>query len=420
MSPPATGLARRTPGFALWTGQGLSFIGSEITILALPLLAALTLAAGPGEVALLVAAEQAPLMGFGLLVGPLVDRVGPRPVILATDYGRAAILLLVAALAITDRLHVGPLVLAAALLGCLTAAYEVAIMAWVPELVPVEELMRTNARLEGTRALAQVAGPGLGGLLVQAAGPAKALLADVVSFVVSALTVHRLKRVQPPRPERPPGDAGGSAIRDHLTAIRDGVAVVWQDPRLRLLGLTAGGFNVFIGVAVAVEVFYAVRVLGLEPATLGAAISAGLAGGVVGTLLVGRLNRTLGARTVLVAGLLIASPAPLLVFAAGSVGGAAPVLVAAGFLANSVGVAIYAITSLSFRQAAVPAASRATAIAASRLLSRAGLPLGAIVGGGIAAAASPGTALVVAAAGQASVAVVTAARRRLLPARLAG
>jgi Na+/melibiose symporter-like transporter len=418
VSLPATGLVRRTPGFlALWAGQGLSCVGSEITVLALPLLAVLTLGAGPGEVGLLVAAEQAPLMGFGLLVGPLVDRVGPRRAILATDYGRAVILLLVAALAVTDRLDVGPLVLAAALLGGLTAAYEVAIMALVPELVAVEDLLPANARLEGTRALAQVAGPGLGGLLVQAAGPAKALLADVVSFAVSAVTVHRLKRVEP---ERPPGGAGGSGIRGHLAAIRAGVVVVWRDPRLRLLGLTAGGFNLFVGVAVAVEVFYAVRVLGLEPAALGAAISAGLAGGVVGTLLVGRLNRALGARTVLVAGLLIAAPAPLLVFAAGSAGGAAAVLVAAGYLANAVGVALFAVTSLSFRQAVLPAASRATAMAASRLLSRAGLPLGAVVGGGIAAVASPGTALMVAAAGQGSAAAVTAVRRRLLPARLTG
>jgi MFS family permease len=413
----APGLVRRTPGFlTLWAGQGLSCVGSEITALALPLLAALTLAAGPGEVALLVAAEQAPLMGFGLLVGPLVDRVGPRRVILATDYGRAAILLAVTVLAVTDRLSVAPLVVAAALLGCLTAAYEVAIMVLIPELVPVADLMPANARLEGTRAIAQVAGPGLGGLLVQAAGPARALLADVASFVVSAVTVHRLKRVEPPRP----AGGGGRGVRGHLAAIRAGVAVVWQDPRLRLLGLGAGGFNVFIGVAVAVEIFYAVRVVGLEPATLGLAISAGLAGGVLGTVLVGRLNRALGTRTVLVAGLVIAAPAPLLVFAAGSVGRAAAVLVAAGYLANAIGVALFAVTNLSFRQAVVPAASRATAIAASRLLSRAGLPVGAVLGGAIAAVASPGTALLVAAAGQGLAAAAMAARRRLLPARLTG
>lgn len=418
MSAAAPSLVRRTPGFlALWAGQGLSCVGSEITVLALPLLAALTLGAGPGQVGLLVAAEQAPLVGFGLLVGPLVDRVGPRRVILATDYGRGAILLLVAVVAVTGRLGVGPLVLAAALLGSLTAAYEVAIMVLVPELVPVEELMPANARLEGTRALAQVAGPGLGGLLVQAAGPARALLADVVSFAVSAVTVHRLKRVEPPRPERAPG---GTGVRGHLSAIGAGVAVVWQDRRLRLLGLSVGGFNVFVGVAVAVEVFYAVRVIGLSPAALGAAISAGLTGGVLGTLLVGRLNRALGARTVLVAGLLIAAPGPLLVFAAGSVGGAAAVLVAAGYLANAVGVALFVVTNLSFRQAVVPAASRATAIAASRLLSRAGMPVGAVLGSGIAAVASPGTALVVAAAGQGLAAAVMAVRRRLLPARLTG
>ena len=417
MSAAAPGLVRRTPGFlTLWVGQGLSCVGSEITVLALPLLAALTLNAGPGEVGLLVAAEQAPLMGFGLLVGPVVDRVGPRRVILATDYGRAAILLLVALLAGVDRLGIGGLVLAAALLGSLTAAYEVAIMVLVPELVPVGELMPVNARLEGTRALAQVVGPGLGGLLVQAVGPARALLADVVSFAVSAVTVHRLRRVEPPRPEREPG----RGLSGHLAAIGAGVAVVWQDRRLRLLGLSAGGFNVFVGVAVAVEVFYAVRVVGLEPATLGVAISAGLAGGVLGTVLVGRLNRALGTRTVLVAGLVIAAPAPLLVFAAGSVGRAAAVLVAAGYLANAVGVALFAVTNLSFRQAVVPAASRATAIAASRLLSRAGLPVGAALGGGIAAVASPGTALLVAAAGQGLAAAVMAVRRRRLPARLTG
>ncbi|MFL6130863.1 MAG: MFS transporter [Mycobacteriales bacterium] len=416
MSAAAPGLVRRTPGFlTLWAGQGLSCAGSEITVLALPLLAALTLGAGPGEVGLLVAAEQAPLTGFGLLVGPLVDRLGPRRVILATDYGRAAVLLLVTVLAVTDRLGVGLLVLAAALLGAQSAAYEVAIMVLVPELVPVEQLMPANARLEGTRAVAQVAGPGLGGLLVQAVGPARALLADVASFAVSAVTVHRLKRVEPPRPA---GEPGGAGVRGHLAAIRTGIAVVWRDRRLRLLGLSAGGFNVFVGVAVAVEVFYAVRVVGLEPAALGAAISAGLAGGVVGTLLVDRLNRAVGARTVLVAGLLVAAPGPLLVLAAGWVDGAAAVLVAAGYLANAIGVALFAVTNLSFRQAVVPAVSRGTAIAASRLLSRAGLPVGAALGGGLAALASPGAALLVAAAGQAAAAAALAARRRRLPARL--
>jgi len=417
-APGAAGLVRRTPGFlAVWVGQGLSCAGSEITALALPLLAALTLSAGPGEVGLLVAAEQAPLTAFGLLVGPLVDRIGPRRVILATDYGRAAILLLVTVLAVTDRLSMGSLVAAAAVLGGLTAAYEVAIMVLIPELVAVADLMPANARLEGTRSLAQIAGPGLGGLLVQAAGPARALLADVATFAVSAVTVHRLRRVERPRPEREPG---GTGVRGHLAAIRAGAAVVWRDPRLRLLGLGAGGFNVFLGMAVAVEVFYAVRVVGLQPATLGAAISAGLVGGVVSTLLVGRLNRAVGARTVLVAGLLVAAPAPLLVFAAASAGRAAVVLVAAGYLVNAVGVALFVVTNLSFRQAVVPAASRATAIAASRLLSRAGLPLGAALGGGLAAVTSPGTVLVVAALGQGAAAAAMAARRRRLPAGLTG
>jgi Na+/melibiose symporter-like transporter len=417
-APRAAGLVRRTPGFlAVWVGQGLSCAGSEITALALPLLAVLTLSAGPGEVGLLVAAEQAPLTGFGLLVGPLVDRIGPRRVILATDYGRAAILLLVTVLAVTDRLSMGALVAAAAVLGGLTAAYEVAIMALIPELVAVVDLMPANARLEGTRSLAQIAGPGLGGLLVQAAGPARALLADVATFAVSAVTVHRLRRVERPRPEREPG---GTGVGGHLAAIRAGAAVVWRDPRLRLLGLGAGGFNVFLGMAVAVEVFYAVRVVGLQPATLGAAISAGLVGGVVSTLLVGRLNRAVGARTVLVAGLLVAAPAPLLVFAAASAGRAAVVLVAAGYLVNAVGVALFVVTNLSFRQAVVPAASRATAIAASRLLSRAGLPLGAALGGGLAAVTSPGSVLVVAALGQGAAAAAMAARRRRLPAGLTG
>jgi MFS family permease len=398
-----------------WAGQGVSWTGGEISAFAVPLVAALTLDATPAQMALLVAAVPAPALLAGLLVGPFVDRRGPRSILLGTEYGRAGLLALVPLLAWTGGLSIPVLVAVAFGIGCLTEAYAVASLSLVPTLVPPDRLLDANSRLNGTYSVAQVAGPGAAGFVVGVVGPARTVLLDVASYLLSALSVHLLPTT--PAAAAPAGGDGGPGA--YLAQVRAGLDALWWDVRLRLLGLGSGGFNLFVGMTSAVELLYLLRTVGLQPGQLGVAMAAGLAGGIGAAVAAGRVHRAAGLRATLVLGLLVAAPGPLLLLAAGGTGAAAPWLAAAGFGVNSAGVTLYVITNQSLRQALVVPALRGRVFASARMVSRAGLLLGALAGGVLASVTSLGTVLVVSAGGQLLAGVVFLRLRHLVPDHLA-
>jgi MFS family permease len=399
-----------------WTGQVVSWVGSEVTVLALPLLAALTLGARPAQMAWLVAVAEVPALFAGLVVGPLLDRQGPRRLLFVTEYGRAALVALVPLLAWFDALTLPTLVCIVFAVGCLTVVYEVAGMALVPDLLPATRLIQANSRLEGARSVTQIAGPSLAGFLVQALGAARIVLVDVVSYLISAVSLHMLRLPARPGAENP----APVGVRAYLDEIRDGVVALWRDPRLRLLGFGVGAFNVFLGLAAPVEVLYILRVVGLPPALLGVATGVGLAGGLVGAVVAGRLTGRFGVRASLTGGLIVAAPAQLFFVVAAHVESLAVVLTAAGFFLNSFGVALYVIGNVSLRQAIVEPTVRGRVFASARVLSRGGLLVGAVLGGSLATATSLSATLIAATFGQFLVAFAYVGFRRVLPATLPG
>ncbi len=173
----------------IWTGQTASIFGDRVTDIALPWLI-LTQTRAPFDAALVVAARYIPMIAFGLPVGMLADLLPRRRLLIGSDLLRAAALALVVILALGH--HAASLWLLAGItfaLGVGQLAFQTAYRAWLPEVVGDPLLGRSNAALEAADAASTVAGPAFGGYVIQALGPALALGADLLSYLVSATTL---------------------------------------------------------------------------------------------------------------------------------------------------------------------------------------------------------------------------------------
>src|SRR5215469_16551198 len=189
----SSALGAGRPGFPrLWLGQSVSLLGSQVTLVALPLTAVLTLHAGPAQMGALRVASTLPFLLLGLLAGAWVDRRSRLAVLAVSSLGQAVLLAAIPALALTGRLRIELVYGIAFLVGVLTVLFDVAYQAVLPLLVPRDDLVTANSRLETSRSLTQVIGPSLGGLLVQVLTAPVAILADVASFLFAAVTLRTI------------------------------------------------------------------------------------------------------------------------------------------------------------------------------------------------------------------------------------
>lgn len=281
-------LWRRRDFMKLWAGQTVSVFGSQVTLLALPLAAVLTLHASALEMGILSAAGMVPWILFALLVGVWVDRQPRRRwILIAADVGRAAILVSVPLAAVWHALSLGQLVAVAFAAGCLTLFFNVAYTSYLPTLVEPEQLVEGNSKLMASYAAGQIGGPSIAGVLVQAVTAPFAVLVDAASFLVSALSLGWISTAEPERSL----ECGGSIRRDLAVGIR---AVV-RDPLQRAIAGSAATLNFFGLAQLAIIVLYASRELHMSPGLIGLAFAAGSVGGLLGAVFAGRASSRIGA-----------------------------------------------------------------------------------------------------------------------------
>lgn len=363
----------RHPGFLrLWAGKSVAELGAGIGGTALPLVGVLALSATPEQMGLLAALGEAPVLLAALPAGLLVDRVRRRPLMIAADLGRAALLLTVPLAAAAGILHMGQLYVVAALAGALTVLFGVADQAILPSIVPPERLLEGNSTLGISSAVAEIGGPSLGGALVGIIGAPASVCCQAGTFLISAASLATL---------RTPEAAGAAADQHPLRAIGDGLRMVLRHPVLRPLALSSACFGFFGSFIGALYNLYVVRELGLSPAILGLSIGAGGVGALIGSLLIGRLVSRFGQGRTLALALLIDGLFGLVLPA---IHGPAPV--AAGLLiamqvVGDIFVAMYLIGEVSLRQALIPGHMLGRANAGVQLLSRGGAPAGALLAG---------------------------------------
>lgn len=353
----------QNPDFVkLWTGQTISQIGSHITGTALPLAAALALRATPLQMGLLAAAEIAPALLIGLPAGVWVDRLRRRPLLIGADIGRALLLATIPLAALLGALGMGQLYVVGVLTSMLSVFFDVANRSYLPALVERDHLLEGNSKLAGSSSLAEIAGPSLGGALVQLITAPFAVAFDALSFFVSAAAIALIRK-----PEPAPEPHTGQRMTG---AIGEGLATVWRDPILRALTSSAAIADFFGSAFHTLYTLYLVNGLHLPPVIIGASIGMGGVGALIGAGLAGRFTRRVGLGPALIASLLWATaPQMIIPLMAGSPAFVSTVLLATQ-LVGDVAWSVYFINAISLRQAITP----------DRLLGRMNASVDVVVG----------------------------------------
>ena len=369
----------------LFAGESVSDLGSAVTGLAFPLVAIAVLHASAFEVGLVAAASNAAWLVVALPAGAVVDRLRRRPILIATDIGRALALASVPLAYALDGLTIAQLIVVAFLISVGTVVFDIAYPSFLPSLVPSERLVSANGLLEASTNASFIAGPPIGGVLVQIFGAPVALLADIASFVVSAVAVAAIRV----REQAHEAHTRSGMWRE----IRDGLSYVRRHRLISPLIATVTIANFAFGVYSAVIVVFLARQLDLKAGVIGALFAVGAIGGVIGALSSGAVAKRIGDARLLWLSAVINVPA-ILTLPLTSAGAGLAWFVAGQFVLN-MGIALFNVCVRAAIQRSTPSEMMGRTTASIRVFSRGALPLGSLAGGALATAASPRAALFV-------------------------
>jgi len=385
VKPPADGtteaasepppLLRQPEFLRLWAAQSVSQLGDQVTLLALPLVAVLTLDASAAQMGFLVAAELMPHLLFSLFAGVWIERSQRRRhLMILADVARAGLLASVPVAAAFDLLSFPQLYAVAFAVGSFAVMFDISYSTLFIAVVPRRDILEANSKLSLSRSVSFVTGPSLAGFLVQLVTAPVTLLLDAFSFLGSALFLTRI------RTKEPVVEHDGNGV---LRSLRDGMRFVLTDELIRPELFCAATVNLFNYVFHAIFVLYATKELGVAPGTLGVALGLGAVGGILGALGAPRLERAIGIGPAMVIGAVL-FPAPLILvpIASGSELKLGVMLAAAEFL-SAVGVMIFDVSAVSMQFMRTPDRIRARTAGTFRFVNYGIRPIGALLGGAL-------------------------------------
>jgi MFS family permease len=372
---PHGGLWRHADFLKLWAAETVSQFGSQITGIALPLVAVLTLHATAFQVAALGTVDFLPFLLFSLPAGVWVDRLPRRPILVIADLGRAFALASVPLAAVLHHLTLGQLYVVGFVTGTLTVFFDVSYQSYLPSLVDRAHLVDGNAKLEISRSAAQIGGPGVGGVLVRAFTAPYAVIADAASFLWSAAFVFAIRRVEVVA-ER----AGERTSMRH--ELVDGLKYLVRHPYWRAISISTATFNFCNNLAFSILIVYAVRTLHMSALAIGLTLALGNGGALIAAFLAGKIGTRLGVGRAIALGAAVAS-LPLVLVPLAPVSFPIPFLVAS-FTLVGFGVVLYNVTGISLTQALTPERLLGRVNASRRFIVWGTIPLGSLAGGGLA------------------------------------
>jgi MFS family permease len=371
-------LLRETQFRRFWLGQTISAFGDQITYLALPILAVVILNANATQMGLLTAIGLLPHLLFSLPAGIWLDRVRERRrLMILADLGRAAGLSLVPLAFLFHWLSIELLFVVSFAIGTLAVVFDISWNTFFVAVTKREQYVQANSLLSGSRSMSFVAGPALGGVLIQILSAPITLLIDAVSFLGSAFFLSRIQAQEPPI-DRDPG-----TVREQLG---QGLSFILHDPIVRGVLLSVATVNLFNYCFAALFILYATVNLGVEPGILGLALGAGAVGSVIGAIVAGRIGRSFGIGRAYLLGLVL-FPAPLILV---PLAGGPPIAVlaflfTAEFL-GGLGVMILDINAGAMLLARTPDKIRGRSAGTFRFVNMGVRPIGAVIGGLLGAA----------------------------------
>jgi MFS family permease len=357
-----------------WSGQAVSQLGDRVSELALPLTAVTVVGATATQVGLLTAAIWLPNL-LALVLGSWVDRQQRKRWVLVTaDLLRAVVVLTVPVAALLGVLALPQLFVVALLLGAGATLYQSAWQPFFVTLVRRDQYVEANSLLSTTRSVSFVAGPAVGGALVQALTAPVALAVDGVSFLLSAVLLRRVEVDE--RASATTAERGSLGQR-----VREGLRIVLHHPYLAPALRCVTWVNAFTFMVSAVVLVFASRTLGLSAGTIGLALGIGAVGGVAGALAAAPVARRIGTgRTIAVGALLFTLPMAALALAGGSRLSAAAVLACVEAV-SGFGVMLFDVNLNAVQAVVTPDAARGRVVGAFTTINYGIRPVGAVVGG---------------------------------------
>ena len=372
----------------LWTSAAVSHLGSRISLLAMPTIAVLVLHAGPAAVGALTALGSLPMLAFSMLSGTLADRGNRRRIVVTADLVCMAATGSVPLVAAFGHLTMAQLYVAVLVNGSFGNLSDIAFYSIVPVVVPRGDFDRANARLEATNIVTTVAGPGLGGALIQLVGAARAVSADAISFLFSALLLVQLR-------DRTHRTASGAASSFRSDLV-EGARFVFGDRRLRRLAIASAVSNLGGGIGITLLLIYLYRNVGLSPGGVGLIV---MLTGIVGAALAinaPAITRRLGYANALASSAALNGIGWMLLPAATHVPGAAALaLVVVFYLFMAVESGLWNVSMITLRRAFTPDDMFGRMVASTRTVAQGTIPLGAVLGGILGSTAGVVPALVV-------------------------
>ena len=357
----------------LWGAATVSTFGTLITRTALPFVAIIVLHASPLTIGLLSVAEFAPGFLVGLIAGVWVDRLPRRPIMIACDLGRAALLSTIPLAAAVDRLTLVQLYAVAIAGSALTVFFDVAYRSYLPTLVSPQALIEGNSKLTAAGSAAETLAFGSGGWLVQWLTAPTAMLVDALSFLWSAVWILRIttpeQRVQ--NEERP---------ANMRREIGDGLRATWHDPILRAMAV--GTMLIAVGYRMVGTVFllFVYGQLGFQPGLLGLVFAIGGLSSLLGAAAVGRLTRLAGfGPAMILATAVIALGQGMVTLASGASAGALMLLIGQQLVSDPAST-IYDVVEVSLRQTLAPQALLGRINASVRVVEAGAMVVGSLLG----------------------------------------
>ena len=366
------GLFRHHDFRQLFVGDTISQVGTQLTMLAIPVLAVKVLHADEFEMGLLGTFEFLAFLVIGLPSGAWVDRWRKKRVLMTNDLVRAAALASLPLAWALDVLTLVQMFAVALVMGVCTVFFDVAYQSYLPDIVEPEHIGEGNAKLQASQSVAMIAGPALAGGLIKAIGAPFTIALDALSFLGSAFFVRRIRHVDtpPPREDR----------RPLVVEVREGLSFVVRNPLLLRITACTSISNFFTSMTGAMMVIFALNDLGLDPGHLGIAMGIGSVGGLLGALATPRINRLVGEGRTIPLSTLMWLPAGVLMPLAGTV---VPPMVAltVSNLVLMFSVVVYNVTQVSFRQRLCPRPLLGRMNASIRFIVWGTMPIGSFVGG---------------------------------------
>ncbi len=375
----------------LWMAESISQLGHQITPVAIPLLAALTLGATPFQMGLLTASSGIPVLLFGFVAGAWVDRVRRKPIMLATDIGRALVLMAIPVAALLDVISIPLLIAVSFLVGCQSVLFNAAYVSILPGLVRRDQLADANGKLYASMSVAQVAGPALAGTLVGWLTAPVVIVINALTYLGSGAFIRGIAHDE---------STTSLAPRQHiLREVSEGFRALIGSSVLRAISFSSATINLAGWVFLAVYVLYMTEDLELSATGVGLVFAAGGVGSLIGSVLAPRCSQRFGIGPTMVWAAILFGVFGLAVPIAIFVPSHALPLVVLAELMQWLTLIVFNVLGLSLRQTLTPNHLLGRVAASSQVLSLGMMPIGSLLGGAIGSIWSVQAALLVGVAG---------------------